>query len=91
MSSATAEPARARVTFHGYDSHSGKPEAALVPAPLLPADRDTVFKKLAPLARHHPLLAKRWKLWGVLCTDDWAMRHAAASRPPRREAAKTSC
>jgi hypothetical protein len=91
MNSSTVEPALARVTFHGYDSHSCRSEAAILPAPLPPAGRDAVFKKLAPQARHHPLLAKRWKLWGVLCTDDWAMRHAASARPPRPAPAKPPC
>lgn len=75
------------IAYHGYDPRSQQPAAAVIPTMLPPEERDRVYSRLAPGARHHPILARRWKVWAVLCTEDWAITHANHSAPPKRKRA----
>lgn len=62
-------------------SHVG-PQAAIVQHAVTRDVLDAIYKRLPPGARQNLLLAKRWRLWGVLATEDWAITHARLAKPP---------
>lgn len=72
------------VTWHGSASltHHG-PQAAILQHAVARDVLDAVYKKLPPGARHNPLVAKRWKVWGVLATPDWVTIHGRGNKPPK--------
>lgn len=60
------------VQFKGWDSALQKFAAAYVREAMSRDDLDAVYRKLVPAARQQIRLARKWKLWGVLASDDWA-------------------
>lgn len=77
---ATATPAPAR--YIGRDPHTNGPACAIVPDRIRPDELLQVYKKLPPEARQHVTMAKRWKVWGVLCTDAWAVDNSHLKEAP---------
>ena len=76
------------VRFLGVQTlaHHG-PQAALLLRPLARDVIDAVYKQLPRGARQNLLLAKRWNLYGVLATEEWAHEHARLDRPPAQKEA----
>lgn len=69
-------------------AHHG-PQAALIQSALAQDALRAVYKKLPPGARQNMLLAKRWSLWAVLATEDWALIHGRRTKAPRADEVKT--
>lgn len=63
-------------------SHTG-PQAAILQHAVARDVLDAVYKKLPPGARQNLLVAKRWKVWGVLATADWLVVNARGNKPPK--------
>lgn len=63
------------------------PQAALLLRPLARDVIDAVYKYLPRGARQNMLLSRRWNLYGVLATEEWAQEHARLNRPPSEKEA----
>lgn len=63
-------------------SHTG-PQAAILTNPVTRDVLDATYKKLPPGARQNLLVAKRWRVWGVLATEDWVTVHGRGNQPPK--------
>lgn len=74
--------------YHGYHPATQRPVAVVIPAPVPPEERDRLYARLAPGTRHHPRLAKLWKVWAVCCTEDWAIAHANRAAAPKPNPAR---
>lgn len=53
-------------------AEANRPTAAIVANPISPAQRDAIYRLLPHEAVMNLQLAKRWGVWAVLCTPDWA-------------------
>ena len=65
-------------------AHHG-PQAAIIQCALAQDALRKVYKKLPPGARQNMLLAKRWGLWAVLATEEWAYENGRRTKAPQPE------
>lgn len=63
-------------------SHTG-PQAAILQHAVARDVLEAVYKKLPPGARQNLLVAKKWRVWGVLATPDWITIHGRGNKPPK--------
>jgi hypothetical protein len=49
-----------------------RPAAAIIPSQISPDQRDTIYALLPSAAAMDIELARRWNVWAVLCTREWA-------------------
>ncbi len=66
-------------------AHHG-PQAALIQCALAQDALRKVYEKLPPGARQNMLLAKRWGLWAVLATEEWAYENGRRTKAPAADA-----
>lgn len=84
--SAKANPTN-NVRLLGYskphlDDRAGA-EAAIITRPIPGSELEALYRKrLAPQARLQIALTKRWKVFAVCATDEWARQHAARREAP---------
>lgn len=74
------------VKFFGYskiahDERAGA-EAAVIERPLDRKVMAEVYKRCAPQARMQMSLTKRWKVFAVAATDEWAAQHQKRTVAP---------
>lgn len=82
----TPKPEIPGVLFFGYskphlDDRAGA-EAAIIYQPIDKKVMAEVYKRLAPHARLQTSLTRKWKVYAVAATDDWAAQHAKLKEAP---------
>lgn len=58
-------------------------QAAILQNPVARDVIEAAYALLPSGARMNIMLAKRWKVWGVLATEDWCLLHARRLNAPK--------
>ena len=74
-------PASVRFLGKPTIAHRG-PMAAIISSAVAQDVLRAVYKQIPPGSRQNMLLAKRWNVWAVLATEEWARVHARLTKPP---------